>query len=372
MQKNIKSKYICQKLYDMEYQDYYDKYFHKVEGVTAVCKHNHSFHGSKYRLTIGKTYNVRYFAMFKSCCRAVLEGDRSEYQSFCFDFYENGKPMKITEERFLSPYLRDWGIEDNIRYHQIPNCLSRIKHQYDVKILWSSLEGSRKWGYSYPKSDWDIWMLYCHSPEWYQNSPNRTDALECVYDGNIDIVGWDIVKGFQEMKSGNPIILNWLTSQSEWERDQVFMKDIEPLIPLCFDADTGIRYYYQTHIALNNKDYKNSDFQLKQFFYYLKGILFCQWIEKHRTLPPYIFNVYEDVVKNEEIMKEIKYLFYVLILRRPRCDYQVSDQLIDYAEQYAAYYKQIAMNACEFSVSEEVSQKLNTISEETIQRNANL
>ena len=30
------------------YQDYYDKNYHRVYGITAVCKWNTAFHGEKY------------------------------------------------------------------------------------------------------------------------------------------------------------------------------------------------------------------------------------------------------------------------------------------------------------------------------------
>ena len=114
----------------MEYQDYYDKFYHKVTGVTGVCVYKTALHGEEYPLEIGQTYNVRYLAMFRSCSRVVLENDRREYQSHCFKLYENGKPLEITAERFTAPYLRDWHIEDEFRFNKIPKCLEIITKEY--------------------------------------------------------------------------------------------------------------------------------------------------------------------------------------------------------------------------------------------------
>lgn len=352
----------------MEYQDYYDKFYHKVTGVTGVCVYKTALHGEEYPLEIGQTYNVRYLAMFRSCSRVVLENDRREYQSHCFKLYENGKPLEITAERFTAPYLRDWHIEDEFRFNKIPKCLEIITKEYDVHILWSALKGSRKWGYSYPKSDWDVWFLYCHEQDWYHDPMNRTDAIERVYNSNIDVVGWDIIKGFEEMKKGNPIILNWLMSHSDWERDDMFMDALKPIIPLCFHSETAINYYYKTHIALNDIDYLSPGYSLKQFFYYLRGILSCKWVEVKNELPPYVYKMYEEIVEDEVISKEIRHIWYILTLRVPREDYVVSPKLVAYAYRWADYYKQLALNTNEYRVSEVVSNQLDEIAEATIKR----
>jgi len=350
----------------MEYQDYYDKFYHKVSGVTGLCIHNTALHGEKYPLIIGKVYNIRYMAMFRSCSRVIVDGDKREYQSHCFELFEKGKPLVITTERFIAPYLKDWHIEDEVRYTEIPRCLEGITEEYGIHILWSALRGSRKWGYSYPKSDWDIWFLYCHDPKWYQEKQNRTDAIERVYNGNIDVIGWDIIKGIDEMKKGNPIILNWLTSHSDWERDDAFMNELKPLIPLCFDSNTAINYYYKTHIAVNDIDYTRPDVSLKQFFYYLRGILSCKWIEAKHELPPYVYKMYEEMVEDEELFKEIRHIFYILTLRVPRENYTLSSKLINYAYKWAEYYKQAALNVGEYKVTDEISGQLDKIAELTI------
>lgn len=352
----------------MEYHDYYDKFFHKVTGVTGVCVYNTAMHGEVYPLTIGKEYKVRYLAMFRSCSRVVLESDRREYQSHCFKLYENGRPLEITAERFTAPYLKDWHIEDEFRFEKVPHCIDVVKREYDVHILWTALRGSRKWGYSYPKSDWDIWFLYCHRPEWYQDSINRTDGIERVYNSNIDVVGWDIIKGFDEMKKGNPIILNWLTSHSDWERDKKFMESIKPIIPKCFDSETAINYYYKTHIALNDVDYLNGDYPLKQFFFYLRGILSCKWIEARHELPPYIYKMYEGIIDAPKIAEEIRHIWYILTLRVPKENYAVSPKLIKYAQKWADYYKQLALNTNEYRVPNNVSNQLDEIAKDTIRR----
>jgi len=351
----------------MEYQDYYDKFYHKVTGVTGVCVYKTAMHGEEYPLTIGQTYNVRYLAMFRSCSRVVLEGDRREYQSHCFKLCENGKPLEITAERFTAPYLRDWHVEDDYRFDKIPRCLNKAAEEYKVHILWTALRGSRKWGYSFPKSDWDIWFLYCHEPKWY-DSASKTDAIEQVYEGNIDMVGWDIIKSFEEMKKGNPLILNWLTSRSDWTKDNSFIHELMPLIPQCFDAKTATAYYYNTHIALNDIDYKNCEYSLKQFFYYLRGILSCKWIEEKNSLPPYVYKMYEELLGDSDISHEIRHIWYILTLRVPREGYKVSSQLIDYAKEQANYYKQIALGVSEFKVPDDICKQLDAIAEKTVHR----
>ena len=354
------------------YQDYYDKNYHRVYGITAVCKWNTAFHGEKYDLTIGEHYIVEYLAMFRSCSRVILQGKEKEYQSQCFDLYENGLPLEITSERFLAPYLADENSLYHIKHSVIPNCIDKISEEYDVRVLWAVLDGSRKMGYSYPFSDWDVILIYCHNPEWYKEQNNKKDTIEVVYEKDVDIVGWDIKKVVEEMKIGNPIVITWLTTSSEWYADYEFIDKIKDLVPLCFDPDTATSYYYRTHIALNEIGDEEKAYPLKEFFYLLKGVITCMWIEKKRTPPLPLLKMVNELVEDEGIRDEIRRIHLMLTLRLSKEKYQVSSRLLDFTHKYADYYKQSASIGSSFTVDSSTSNKLDMIVETTIARNKDI
>ena len=353
------------------YQDYYDKNYHRVYGITAICKSNTAFHGQEYDLNIGECYIVEHLAMFRSCSRVRLQGKEGEYQSQCFDLYENGLPLEVTSERFLSPYLVDEQRLGDIKYNKIPQYIDKLSEEYDVRVLWAVLDGSRKMGYSYPFSDWDVILIYCHNPEWYQVENNKKDTIEVVYENDVDIVGWDIKKVVGEIKKGNPIVLNWLNTNSEWNADYQFIDEIRALVPLCFDPGTAISYYFKTHIALNKNDDKETAYPLKHFFYYLTGVITCMWIEKKRTTPLPLLKMVNELVQDENIRDEIKKIHLMLSLRLSKEKYQVSSRLLDFAQNNADHYKQLTSIGSSFTVDDSTSNKLEMFVEKTIAKNKN-
>ncbi len=95
----------------MTKEEYDNKYFNKVETLTAVCRTNSSWARGEYpELEVGKEYRVSYIGVLRSITNIRLAdfGDK-EYNSMCFDLYENGQAIDrsyTNDPRFLAPYLR--------------------------------------------------------------------------------------------------------------------------------------------------------------------------------------------------------------------------------------------------------------------------
>ena len=80
---------------DMSKEEYSEKYFNKVDHLSAVCRTNSSWaHGEYPELEIGKTYQVSHIGVMRSSTKIRLsEFGNKEYNSTCFDLYENGKAI---------------------------------------------------------------------------------------------------------------------------------------------------------------------------------------------------------------------------------------------------------------------------------------
>ena len=89
----------------------YIKYnFNEVNTLTAVCKSRNSLYGGEItELEIGKRYQISHIGVLRSTTLIMLsEFGHNEYNSVCFDIYENGKIIEYTQDpRFWAPYLRD-------------------------------------------------------------------------------------------------------------------------------------------------------------------------------------------------------------------------------------------------------------------------
>ena len=90
--------------------EYIKKTFNEVSTLTAVCTSRNSLYGGEItELEIGKRYQISHIGVLRSTTLIMLsEFGHNEYNSACFDIYENGKIIEYTREtRFWAPYLRE-------------------------------------------------------------------------------------------------------------------------------------------------------------------------------------------------------------------------------------------------------------------------
>ena len=90
----------------------YIKYnFNEVNTLTAICRRNYIFKGEcEYKeLKIGKRYHITHISVLRSSTDIMLsEFGHKEFNSVCFDIYENGEIIKYrSDTRFWAPYLRE-------------------------------------------------------------------------------------------------------------------------------------------------------------------------------------------------------------------------------------------------------------------------
>ncbi len=52
-----------------------------------------------------------------------------------------------------------------------------IEKHYECRVLLACESGSRAWGFESPDSDYDIRMIYVHSPEWYFRLEKQADTI---------------------------------------------------------------------------------------------------------------------------------------------------------------------------------------------------
>lgn len=294
------------KQYGMTKEEYIEKYFNKVNTLTAICRSTSTWaHGEYQELEIGKTYHVSYIGVLRSSSNIMLDdyGDKV-YKVGCFDLCENGEPIgrKYTKDpRYLAPYLREMMRADRYPYFEkeieekaIPAHLRSIEKEYDVRILLAVDFGSRAWGVESKNSDWDLRIVYVHKPEWYKKD-GQHDVIEHVYENCIDVLGWDVKKALTLLKHGNLSLLEWLNSPKVYYIDEDFGKRIHSIEKDLFNPANAIRYYNQFYEKNNESVLQNDLCDTKLFIYILRGILSCKWIEKKGCLPPISLNNLIDV-----------------------------------------------------------------------------
>jgi predicted nucleotidyltransferase len=184
--------------------------------------------------------------------------------------------------------------------------LAVIEAERDVRILYAVESGSRAWGFASKDSDFDVRFIYLHSIEWYLSIRKRRDVIECPISDDLDISGWDSPKALGLFRKSNPPLLEWLGSTHVYLDRYGFAERLRELMAVYYSPKRCMLHYL--HMARGNfREYlKGEMVRVKKYFYVLRPVLACLWIEKHNSMPPTEFSeLYRDAGLSPSIAAEI-------------------------------------------------------------------
>lgn len=178
------------------------------------------------------------------------------------------------------------GAMGNIMQRNILGSLNRIEQEHGVRILYAVESGSRAWGFASKDSDYDVRFIYLHPVEWYLSIRKHRDVIECPISGDLDISGWDLPKALGLFRKSNPPLLEWLDSPHVYLDRYSLAKRLRELMSAYYSPKRCMLHYL--HMARGNfREYLKGDkVRVKKYFYVLRPVLACLWIEKHNSMPP--------------------------------------------------------------------------------------
>lgn len=187
--------------------------------------------------------------------------------------------------------------------------LKRIEHQEQIKILFAVESGSRAWGFPSKDSDYDVRFVYIHPTEWYLSIDEKRDVIEYPISDLLDISGWDIRKALYLFRKSNPPLMEWLSSPTLYLEQFKFIEQLRNLSNIYFSPKASI--YHYLHMATGNyREYlQGEEVKIKKYFYVLRPILACKWLENNKTMPPLEFDkLLETQVTDFNLYSAIKKL----------------------------------------------------------------
>lgn len=217
--------------------------------------------------------------------------------------------------------------------------LREIEEKEDVKVLYAVESGSRAWGFASPDSDYDVRFIYAHKQEYYLSLQAKKDFIDWELNETLDINGWDICKALQHFHKSNATLFEWANSPVVYYEAPEW-KQIKETAEHYFSCKSTMYHYYGT--ANNNYlAYLTDDLvAYKKYFYVLRPILACKWIEKKKCPPPVLF---EELV-DEVLEEDMRPLVENLVQRKKRMIESEKGERIERLNQYIvdnlAYYKQ--------------------------------
>ena len=175
----------------------------------------------------------------------------------------------------------------------VPEKLAEIERDYGVTVLWAIESGSRAWGFESPDSDFDVRFIYKHKRDFYLHLNEQRDVIELPIDDTWDVSGWDLDKTLKLLYKSNPTLFEWLQSPIVYQQTD-FIERIRPLANQYFSEKKMLHHYLNTARTQMNKYLLGDKIKPKKYFYVLRPILACRWIEKYHSVPPILF---DDLVK---------------------------------------------------------------------------
>ena len=187
--------------------------------------------------------------------------------------------------------------------------LDVIEKEFNVTIFYACESGSRAWGFESNDSDYDVRFLYYHDLDWYLSLADKRDVIERLIDGTLDISGWELGKALRLMRKSNPPLFEWLQSPIVYKEEEETSKILKEIFPKYYSAKNCAHHYL--HMAQGNfREYlKGDEVWLKKYFYVLRPILACRWIEMFDQPVPMEFKILlEKTLDDDSLKKDIEKL----------------------------------------------------------------
>ncbi|MGQ8870776.1 nucleotidyltransferase domain-containing protein [Paenibacillus sp. TSA_86.1] len=179
---------------------------------------------------------------------------------------------------------------DQAMREMIVKQLAQIEQEEQVRIIYACESGSRAWGFPSQDSDYDVRFIYVRPLEWYLSIEDQRDVIERPISDQLDINGWDIRKALKLFRKSNPPLLEWLQSPIQYDEQYSVAEQIRALSPLTFSPKSCM-YHYLNMAKGNFRDYLQGErVKIKKYFYVLRPLLACGWIERYETMPPMAFD----------------------------------------------------------------------------------
>jgi len=255
--------------------------------------------------------------------------------------------------------------KDEPMTEQIEIDLKRLEKEKDIKILYAVESGSRAWGFASTDSDWDVRFIYVHRPEWYLSIDDKRDNMEIMLPNDLDFAGWELRKTLKLFRKSNPPLLEWLRSPLIYLEQFSTVDQMRKLTKDYFNPRSCT--YHYLHMAEGNyRDYlQNEIVRVKKYFYVLRPILACKWIESNGTMAPMEFQkLVDSQIDNQDLRREIENL-----LERKKSgeelDKELRIQIInDFVESQIEYFNKVVKSYDKETKPE--TEKLDTLFRDTL------
>lgn len=216
--------------------------------------------------------------------------------------------------------------------------LKEIEERENIRVLHAAESGSRAWGIASPDSDYDVRFVYVRPMDFYLKLQDKKDFIDWELNQVLDINGWDITKALQHFYKSNATLYEWGNSPiiykttPQWEK---IMKLAEE-----YFSSKSVMYHYYGTARKNYEAYLMEDMvKYKKYFYVLRPILACKWIEKKKCPPPVLFQTLAEEILEKEMKPAVDRLVEAKLQMTESEKRGKIQELNDYIQEKLEYYQ---------------------------------
>lgn len=217
--------------------------------------------------------------------------------------------------------------------------IREIEEKEHVKVLHAVESGSRAWGVASPDSDYDVRFIYVRDKAFYLRLRDTKDFIDWELNEVLDINGWDLKKALRHFHKSNATLFEWSQSPITYYTTEGWNKLYHQVACAYFSCKSAMYHYYGT-ANKNYHEYLLDDMvKYKKYFYVLRPLLACKWIEDKKCPPPVLFDELFHSVLEDDIKASVEDLLSKKVKmsetdKAPRIE-KINQYIID----KLAYYK---------------------------------
>lgn len=219
--------------------------------------------------------------------------------------------------------------------------IKEIEAKENIRVLHVIESGSRAWGLASPDSDYDVRFIYVRDRNFYLSLRQNKDFIDWELNEVLDINGWDIKKVLQHFHKSNATLFEWSNSPVVYYTTDEWKKLYDEVAGQYFACKSSMYHYYGT-ANKNYHEYLMEDLvKYKKYFYVLRPILACKWIEEKKCPPPVLFDELFDSVLEEDMKPVIADLLAKKVQMSESDKAPKIEKVNQYVEEKLIYYKNL-------------------------------
>lgn len=217
--------------------------------------------------------------------------------------------------------------------------IREIEEKENIKVLHAIESGSRAWGFASPDSDYDVRFIYVRNKNFYLSLRENKDFIDWELNEVLDINGWDLKKALKHFHKSNATLFEWSNSPIVYYTTDEWKELYERTACKYFACKSALYHYYGT-AKKNYYDYLYDDMvNYKKYFYVLRPILACKWIEEKKCPPPILFDELVNTVLEENMKAAVEDLLAKKVKMSESEKGPRVEAINNYIEENLEYYK---------------------------------